>query len=260
MYKITYCSKQGIRREKNEDALLINNQVLNDCGFAYHDDAYVLCAVADGIGGHARGAFASHFILNILKNNKPKNLNELVIALIEARDKLNQYALREKIKLGAVVAGVLGVNDDFLIFNVGDCRVYKIGLNNKSLLLTKDHTLANQLKKSGIDDLVAEEQKNLLTSAIMGGGEKEDFEIFHTKLKLNFNEKLLICSDGFWKVFKDEINKVVQKRDIRRYMQKSRKYKNLNDDYSFILLEKKRISFLQKLLFKFNFIKYWLEY
>jgi len=237
MYNVVYCSMQGQEREINEDALLVQDTILKEAGTTELDVPYLLAVVADGMGGYAKGELASFTVLDSLRKSKPKDRNELVISLMEAKNRLNEIALKEKIELGTAVAGVLSENGNFAIFNVGDCRVYKITASGEVVAISEDHTLANQLKEFNINDEVLEKQKNVLTSAIIGGSENEDFEIFYDNLVLDCNEKLLICSDGFWNTFEGEIRKMVYKRDVIKFVKKNIKYKNMNDDYSFILIE-----------------------
>lgn len=253
MYNVVYCSNQGKARENNEDALLVGERVLKESGTIELDAPNLLAVVADGMGGLAKGELASYTVLESLRRSKPKDRNELVIALMKARNQLNEIALKEKIELGTAVAGVLSVDEHFLVFNVGDCRVYKVTANGEIVAVTKDHTLANQLKEFKISDAVLEKQKNVLTSAIIGGGEDEDFEIFHDNLTLDSDEKLLICSDGFWNTFENEITEMVHKRDVVKFVRKKIKYKNMNDDYSFILIEEQtEVSYLLKLFYNFK--------
>jgi len=253
MYNVVYYSMQGKAREINEDALLVQDTVLKGSGTTELDAPYFLTVVADGMGGYAKGELASYTVLDSLRKSKPRDRNELVISLMEAKNRLNRIALKEKIELGTAIAGVLSVDDHFLVFNVGDCRVYKVTASGEVVVITKDHTLVNQLKEFNINDVVAEKQKNVLTSAIIGGAENEDFEIFHDNLLLDSNEKLLICSDGFWNTFESEIREMVHKRDVIKFVKKNIKYKNMNDDYSFILLEEQnKTNYLLGLLHKFK--------
>jgi len=260
MYNIVYCSMQGKAREINEDALLVQDTILKEAGKTELDVPYLLAVVADGMGGYAKGELASFTVLDSLKKSKPKNRNELVISLMEAKNRLNEIALKEKIELGTAVAGVLSENDNFAIFNVGDCRVYKITANREVIAISKDHTLANQLKEFNINDEVLEKQKNVLTSAIIGGSENEDFEIFYDNVILNCDEKLLICSDGFWNTFESDIREMVHKRDVIKFVKRDIKYKNMNDDYSFILIgeQNKRENLLLLIdRVKKNLLKCW---
>lgn len=259
MYKITYCSLQGKGRDNNEDAFLINDIISKECGNIQIDTNYIIAAVADGIGGYKKGEIASFIVLNTLGKDKPKNLNELVASLLKAKDRLNDIAFKDNIKLGTTIAGVLGTDEELLAFNVGDCRVYKITSTNKVILLTKDHTLAKQLQDLGIDKSTIKEQANILTSAIVGGIKEEDFEIFYTKLKLDLDDKIIICSDGFWKVFENDIVKIINKRNKIKTLKKYIKYKNikLDDDATFIIIKKeKKENLLKSLLVRFkNLIK-----
>lgn len=260
MYNIVYCSMQGETREINEDALLTNHTLLKGCGTTQVQTPYLLAVVADGIGGYARGELASSSVLESLRESQPKNANELIIALIDARKKLDEIAHREKCELGTALAGVLHLNNRFFIFNVGDCRVYKITAAKELVLLTKDHTLINQLKKYNIKNRALEKQKNILTSAIIGGVESEDFEIFHDTFVLDKGEKLLICSDGFWSPFESEISQMVSKRDVIKFVKKKIKLKDMKDDYSFILIkEDNLLGFFHKMktkFFNYSFFRY----
>lgn len=238
MYKIIYYTKQGEQRRTNEDALLVHGDVVREEGyFTLPDNENFITAVADGMGGHAQGELASSTLLDCLRKKQPKDSNGLVLALMQAKDRLENIATQQKIQLGTAVAGISFVQDRFLIFNVGDCRIYKITKSGDVSLLSKDHTLVNQLKEFCIEDTVLMQQKNILTSAITGGLGSEDFEIFNTYTTLGVGEKLLVCSDGFWNIFEEEIGIIANKYDPLKFVRKNIKHKQVKDDCSFVLLQ-----------------------
>lgn len=253
MYNLHYCSMQGDAREINEDALLIGEHIKRGCGTEEVAYSSLFVAVADGMGGYAKGEVASYEVLKSFKESHPQNTQEVVMALMEARERLDRIALHEKIALGSAIAGVLSLNDTFLIFNVGDCRVYKIRADGEVVLLTQDHTLVHQLEAFAIDNVAIEQQKNVLTSAIIGGAEHEDFEMFHTTICLERDEKLLLCSDGFWNSFAEEIALIVSQKNPLKFVKKRRKEKNMRDDYSFIVIEEaKQSNYFTRLFHKWK--------
>ena len=55
MYKVAYVTDIGLKKENNEDALLI-------------DDTIGVFVVADGMGGHERGEIASRIVVDSFKD------------------------------------------------------------------------------------------------------------------------------------------------------------------------------------------------
>ena len=241
MYSITYYSREGDDREINEDAMLINNKVVSSSSGTVQIERKenFLLAVADGMGGYARGDIASSMVLHHLASTQPRNKHAFVQILIEAKNLLEEFASQKNIKLGTAFAGVLCKNNECLVVNVGDCRVYKV-TSDTTILLSKDHTLVSQLQNLDIDKRIIRQQHNILTSAITGGMGSEDFEIFQKSFLLEKGEKLVICSDGFWNVFEKDIPKITQSKEPLKYMKKLLKERDVNDDCTFILLKEGR--------------------
>lgn len=249
MYSIAYCSIKGDRRKINEDAILIQKDIFSDSdGYIEIDTKEnILLAVADGMGGYAKGNVAAYTVLHHLANKKPKDAHSFIGALIETKDVLEDIASKENITLGTAFTGVLCENGNCLIVSVGDCRVYKVS-SDKSMLLSKDHTLINHLKEIDfdIDEQIIEKQKNFLTSAITGGTDNDNFEIFQKSFSLEKGEKLVLCSDGFWNVFEKDIIKITQSKEPIKYMKKFIKGRGIDDDCSVIILQEKRNDITKK--------------
>ena len=152
---------RGLRRPNNEDAFLT------------HGAAFV---VADGMGGYDLGevasaavvdAFRDHFALDALGD-----FASVHAALLDADDRVAVIAATTERGAGSTVTGVVLVEHEgrayWLVFNVGDSRVYR---HNAGVLvqLTRDHSLGRELVDAGQlapEDLVSFNAKNVITRAI----------------------------------------------------------------------------------------------
>jgi len=257
MFDITYYSAKGAQRAINQDNILIDTKIPKESGSCQCNKEHFLVAVADGMGGHSKGEVASLSVLDYLRKHIPKDARELIHALLQTHTLLEEIAKSKNIQLGTAIATVLYTNGRFFIANVGDCRVYKITAQNEILQISQDHTLINQLKALHIPNKILREQKNILTSSISGGLDNEDFEIFQTNTLLEENEKLVLCSDGFWNLFEDDLVALVSKKRMLKYFDRISKNRDLNDDCTFVILQKSQEHSKTKQIFKkmLNFIK-----
>jgi len=85
---------------------------------------------------------------------------------------------------------------------VGDSRAY---LCRQGILeqLTQDHTMAEELIRSGVPAQEAAPYRNILTKCI-GGPDTESSEVHQTYLRLQDGDRLLLCSDGLTDPLTDE--------------------------------------------------------
>lgn len=233
--KIFYLSKTGNVRKRNEDNILINNKILKGEGFLEENGDF-LVAVADGMGGYEEGEIVSEIIFNSLLNSKLESKDDIKDNLKVARDEVERFAKKNNIKLGSAIAGVLKIKNRLIIFNVGDCRVYR-KLFDKFIQLSKDHTIVSQLIQDGI--ITKEEskkyQKNMLTSAIVS--DMKEFDIFFNEVKLLKNDKILICSDGFWEEFEEDFLDIFNRDNPLQKVKELEKNKELKDNYSFVFID-----------------------
>ncbi|MGB9873403.1 MAG: PP2C family protein-serine/threonine phosphatase [Hydrogenobacter sp.] len=212
MYRVKACgiTHRGKVKGKNEDALLIDNKILQEevissplCVEEERD--YFLFAVADGLGGHACGEMASLIVLKTLMEEKPKSPEDINMALHKARDNLEAFANQNPdcYDLGSAIAGLVLTQKDTIVFNVGDCRVY--GIKDQQVeRLTQDHTEVERLIRFGY--ITQEEAKHhpyrhVLTSALIGSASFREFEVFIKSVE-NYRS-FLICSDGLWDMVED---------------------------------------------------------
>jgi len=247
--EVAYFTNVGSVRKNNEDAILIQDKIiwnksLNKVYFEYIKNKYIILAVADGMGGHERGEIAAKITLETLKETKPKNSEEIIKAIEEARSKLEMYTKDnpEALGLGTALAGlIVDEGENGLAFNVGDCRVYK-KIGNFLRRLTKDHTLAEELVDRGIlseEEVLNYPNRNVLTSAIIGDNYQTKMQIYTKEIHVKEGDIYLICSDGFWEAFKNEEMEGFFNSDnikeITKNIVRGLKGKILKDNISFII-------------------------
>jgi protein phosphatase len=184
----------GLRRKANEDSYLTG---------------YPIFAVADGMGGHDAGDRASQAVIQHLSTlvGARAILPETVVAALEGA-RLSVAAIADETERGAgsTVTGVaVSVHEGtayWLVFNIGDSRVYRL---RDGLLaqLSVDHSLVQQLLDSGElapGDLATFRGKNVITRAVGADDSNADYWM-HPIVQ---NERMLLCSDGLTGEASDE--------------------------------------------------------
>ncbi len=203
--KLAYLTNRGKLRPRNEDALLVGDRVVSGISMERPelldiDTDKILLAVADGMGGMPCGDKAGRLVLEYIKDCWVGSEKELENLLKRAAAFLDSYVSGhpECYGMGAALAGIFLKEGRAILFNVGDCRVYRFrdGLE----LLTKDHTEAYELYERGIideEELRHHPFRNTLTSAVMGGY-PIDLKIYAMEIDVEEEDTFLICSDGLW--------------------------------------------------------------
>ncbi len=180
-----------------------------------------LYIVADGMGGHKAGDYASKYTVEIvceeiIKNKEKDPLNLLESAILEANKKVLEKAAEElRLKgMGTTIVAATVVEDVLYFANVGDSRLYSVGDGIKQL--SKDHSLVEELVRIGgikPEEAKNHPEKNKITRAI-GAYNKLEVDCFEHRLSKD--EKILMCSDGLSNMVDDvEIFEVIQgSRDV----------------------------------------------
>lgn len=180
-----------------------------------------LLVVADGMGGHKAGDFASKFTVETLKEELKLSLKEgpeevLLDAVQTVNHKLIQTAETD-IKLdgmGTTLVAATVIDHTLYFINVGDSRLYLI--NNNIKQLSRDHSLVEEmLRLGGISEEEAKNHpdKNIITRAI---GVKENVDADFYEFALKKGDVILMCTDGLCNmVSEDEIFAIIKgARDI----------------------------------------------
>ena len=187
----------GRVRKLNEDSLLMRP----DLG---------LWVVADGMGGHDAGDFASQTVCAELDKLNPSSSARGLLSAMEARIIAANAVLRETAKerggnavIGCTLATLMIYEDAFACVWSGDSRVYRIR-RGAIEQITRDHTEAQELVDLGT--LTPEEaktwpRKNVITRAI---GVFDEPELEMQQGRIEDGDLFVICSDGLTEHVEDQ--------------------------------------------------------
>jgi protein phosphatase len=204
-----FFTNTGAVRDHNEDALLcemvFSNQDMDDVQVLELQGASNVVAVADGVGGEPGGAEAAEIILNALIPLKFKNFGEdspdrLVEAIATGISEMGKISetYPELTGMATTVAGLWTDGDKALLFNCGDCRIYRLR-HGYLELLTKDHSLVYELYLNGeitMDEILTHPLRNILTSSIRDKGDSP--RVFLREISVLKGDSYFMCSDGVW--------------------------------------------------------------
>lgn len=196
MLRMAFLSDIGRVRTVNEDRVLVQDQ----------PDGWSLAIVADGMGGHQAGDIASTMAIEwIPQALQPLDAHlsgeqrgqRLRAAIESANEKIFEIASeRENYHgMGTTVVAVLANGQSAVIAHIGDSRAYRIHAGQIEQL-TQDHSLVNELVKSGqISREEAEHhpRRNVLTRAL---GTEPTIEVDVQEISWQPGDMLLLCSDG----------------------------------------------------------------
>ncbi len=178
-------SELGLHREGNEDSALLSP---------------TLCAVADGLGGHAAGEVASRFAIStlaaLLQEKKlsaarmSKQVREVDKGLATLIEGDNKYG-----GMGTTLTAIALIGSTLQGAHIGDSRAY-LYRDGKLEQITKDHTMIQELIDRGeLTPAGAKEhpKRALLTQALMGQ-KKAQPDVM--SIDIASGDRLLLCSDG----------------------------------------------------------------
>src|SRR5215475_10172157 len=163
-------SDVGLVREVNEDACLDQPQ-------------RGLWAVADGMGGHTVGDFASRIVIEALSAVPPPDSLESFVAEVRGRLQAVNRQLRAEAgarkaaTIGSTVAVLLAYDRYCGCLWAGDSRIY-LYRNGRLRLLTRDHSQAEELKARGVvatEDALHRAVRHGITRAV-GAVERLDLD------------------------------------------------------------------------------------
>ena len=179
---------------------------------------FLLLAVADGMGGHAKGEEASKIALNaIARTVIPELFNDTPFTelLEKGIQNANQDILDHTAKypessgMGTTSVCAVVKGNEVHLANVGDSRAYVVS-DDEIRGVTKDHSYVQALVDEGkITQAEAREhpKKNIITKAV---GISPSVEADKSILTLGSDESLLLCCDGVIAHLPDEdIHKII---------------------------------------------------
>ena len=192
----------GQVRSQNQDYVYASEQPIGNL-----PNLFVL---ADGMGGHNAGDFASRCAVSVIEASVKKDMsfNPIKImrhAIEEANEKIHELAKADagKAGMGTTLVAVTVVGYYAYVANVGDSRLYISG-EQGLVQITRDHSWIAEMVMRG--ELSKEEarnhpDKNIITRAL--GAEKTvDVDFFD--MRLEPGSTILMCSDGLSNMVEDK--------------------------------------------------------
>jgi PPM family protein phosphatase len=193
----------GKKRKRNEDCVLINKKLS-------------LFIVADGMGGHALGSYASNtaastinaFIEKEISSGGSKYVkkDESVFSLLTSAIQTanieifnRSQSLPEKITIGTTVSMAFIKNSKIYIANVGDSSIYRFRTDVMEKLTKDDSVVQDLIEEGKISEEEARNHKlsNIITKAV---GSSANVEPSISMLDINDKDIYLLSSDGLTKM------------------------------------------------------------
>ena len=187
-------------------------QINQDCVFCTDEPVGRLpnlYIVADGMGGHNAGDFASKFCvetfieqMKLIKDKSPIGI--MGYGLLKANEELINKATKDTDMQGMGTTCVAATIMDGILYvaNVGDSRLYII--NDSITQITEDHSLVEEMVRSGEiarDEMRNHPNKNIITRAI---GANTSLIPDYFEVELKEDDIVLMCSDGLTNMVDDK--------------------------------------------------------
>jgi len=210
----------GLKRQRNEDSFRVFVPPLNVKESAL--GAFFL--VADGMGGLGGGDVASKAAIDELIRGYYQPLRpgrELTDHLLDALEYSNIFVREQAIsvglpRIGSTAAGlILRPDGEVIIFNVGDCRVYRVR-DGKIERLSRDQSVMERQIESGlVTEEAARASRNSMVTAFLG--QPIPIQPVMLRERAKPNDIYIICSDGLWGLVETpEIKDYVQNTSAAR--------------------------------------------
>jgi serine/threonine protein phosphatase PrpC len=196
--------------------LRIEDVSITDTGLARaeNEDCHVslpreqVWLVADGMGGHDNGRFASHAIVEAARAaNPPEGLEAACDALGGAIQSANERifaASRDAGKMmGSTVVTLVVRDGEFAVMWAGDSRCY-LFRDDRLIQLTRDHSQVQELIDRGLltpEDAADHPMRHVLARAV---GVQAELQIDAIRDTVAKGDLFLLCSDGLHGVVDDE--------------------------------------------------------
>lgn len=202
----------GMIRSINQDSIFFSDKRIGNLPNLY--------IVADGMGGHQAGDYASShavswFVEYVKECEYVNPITILKTGIVKINDMLLKRAdeYSELKGMGTTFVAAVIIENRMYVANIGDSRLYVIGEEVKQITL--DHSLVEELIRTGQLDrrrVRFHPEKNIITRAL-GTGKEAIPDFF--EIVLQSNEKVLLCTDGLTNMVEDdEIGDIVMQKQF----------------------------------------------
>lgn len=192
----------GSKRAVNQDYMYCSE---NSVG-SFHN----LFIVADGMGGHKAGDYASKLCVERMVQSIEKSEHKTPVSLFEeAVDTANGAVYSESQEheeyegMGTTLVACTIQEDTLYVANIGDSRLYLLR-DDDIIQITEDHSLVEEMVKQGNiteSEARVHPQKNIITRAV---GIDQSVQADFFEVDIFQNDIVMLCSDGLSNMVEDE--------------------------------------------------------
>lgn len=192
----------GRRRQLNQDFIYCSETPVGNLPNVF--------IVADGMGGHNAGDYASVLAVETVVEEIGTSFEKNPVKVLEHAITKANTILRQRASenfslsgMGTTLVAATCIGRYLEVANVGDSRLYVIG--DEITQITEDHSLVEEMvRMGGIDREEARNHpdKNIITRAV---GARDDVEIDFFNLEIQTGDMVLLCSDGLTNMVDDEM-------------------------------------------------------
>lgn len=185
--KTASLTHSGLVRTANEDSMLVREEVN-------------VWLVADGMGGHANGQWASNTVVEavqaaVFSGDFDQDIASLTGAIQAANQRIFATAQAQGTRMGSTAAALYTCGDRFACVWAGDSRVY---LLREGMLyrMTRDHTQVQEMVDRGLltaDEAAHHPMSHVLSRAV---GVQERLQLEAVSDVAQPRDVFLLCSDG----------------------------------------------------------------
>ena len=191
----------GKKRQLNQDYVYTSEMPIGNLPNVF--------IVADGMGGHNAGDYASKYTVETIVQEISRAQNDNPVTIIKNAIGIANEHIRQKAEederlygMGTTLVVATCMGNLLQVANVGDSRLYVV--NDRITQITRDHSLVEEMiRMGGIDRESARSHpdKNIITRAI---GASETVKVDFFTVKLQKGDIVLMCSDGLTNMLEDE--------------------------------------------------------
>ena len=192
----------GMARSMNQDFVFATSEKIGPLENLF--------LVADGMGGHRAGDYASRFLIQHLVACVRTSDGKAAVSVLEkAIRQVNRELYREAVEkeelmgMGTTLVAATTEGKTLYVSNIGDSRLYLIR-RKKAYQVTRDHSYVEEMVAAGRMVRGSQEylsQKNIITRA---AGMTERVEADFFEVDLEDGDKILLCSDGLTNMVDNE--------------------------------------------------------
>jgi len=203
---------KGRKRRMNQDYVFATDQAIGTLPNLF--------LLADGMGGHKAGDYASRFAVEEVKqyiSDAPKDLPSIQLiqdAILDVNQRLYKLSLEDENLngMGTTLVTAFIEGNNLTVGNIGDSRAYLIH-GNSIRQITRDHSYVEEMIRRGFmrrGSMDYLNSRNIITRAV---GIEPAVNADFFEVELTEGDFLLMCSDGLTNMVDNEsIRNIIRER------------------------------------------------